>query len=542
VASFERVGLIKRSCASSCGIIVTKHPIATSVGRDVLATGGNAYDAAIAASFALAVVEPYMSGIGGVGLALVSDRDGMAVLDGGPVAPRDLDLDRFRPVGDGRDTDLFGWPRVVDDANILGPSSVCVPTMVAMMAALHDRGASRTWSDLLAPAVALARDGFQVDWLLTLSVAQDQANLRSFPSTAAVFFPDDRVPAYNVDSADDAPFRQQALARTLQTIAGDGWRAFYQGEVGRALARAVRSDGGYLSEADLGSYRLRISRPLQVNALGADIRVPDGLNGGPTMAEMLYLYDALRPNTEDWGDPPALSAWVRAASTAFHDRFASMGHAAGSSTVGMRRHARSRLESVPRPIPAGAPDGSTTYLAVADSEGRLVSMNLTLLSGWGSRYVAPDTGVLLNNGIMWFDPVAGRPNSLAPGARPLANMAPLIATRDGNPVLAMGASGGRRIISALPQIACNVFQHGMTVQEAVEAPRLEFSVDPMAADSRFPDSTVREVERLTGKPLQRHLPRLGDSGFASALGLWRSEQGLWTAGMDPTGMAVSACV
>src|SRR5579884_719897 len=541
MASFEPVGLVKRSCASHRGIIVTKHPIATAVGRDVLAGGGNAYDAAIAASFVLAVVEPYMSGIGGVGLALVGDGDGLVVLDGGPVAPRSLDVTRFRPLGDQSDADLFGWPRVLDDANILGPTSVCIPTMVALMAALHGQGASLPWSEILAPAVGLAR-GFPVDWLLTLSITQDQRDLRAFPSTAGVFFPQDSVPAYNMDGPTDNILVQPALAETLEILAGEGWRALYEGDLAVRIVNALQADGGFLSADDLASYRIRLSHPLRVDLLGTDLWVTDGLNGGATVAEMLYLHDELAPPDAGWGEAPDLAAWVRAGAQAFHDRFAQMGHAGDHPSLGTRDQARRSLAQAEPTIPSGGPDGSTTYLAVTDAEGRIVSMNLTLLSRWGSRYVVPDLGVLMNNGIMWFDPIPGRPNSLAPGARPLANMVPVIAIRGGQPVLAVGASGGRRIISALPQILTNVFRHGMDIQQAIAAPRLEFSTDLMLADSRFPDGTIRQVEQLTGRPFARYLPRLASSGYASPLGLLRWGDGTWTAGLEPTSMATSGCL
>src|SRR5579884_325205 len=511
--SFEPVGLVKTSCSSDRGIVVTKHPLATGVARDILAAGGNACDAAIAAAFALGVVEPYMSGIGGVGIALVGTGDDLTVLDGGPVSARNLDPDRYRVIGEAADSDLFGWPRVRDDANILGPSSVCVPTMVALMHALYEQGAGLPWPRLLEPAIELARGGYPVDWLLPLSILQDLDSLLSFPSTAQTYVPDGRVPAYDMDVPGGTTFRQEALARTLEVIAAD-WRALYEGELAGTIAASIQGSGGYLSEADLAAYDLPISRPISVPFAGVDVRLAGGLNGGPTIAEMLYIYDALNSNAT-WASADDLVAWVEAGSQAFHDRFAEMGHAGTNPAVGTREHAlRHRAVAAATPT---APDGSTTYLTVVDGDECVVSMNLTLLSRWGSRYVIPDTGVLMNNGIMWFDPLPGRPNSLTPGARPLANMVPAIVMRDGRPVMTLGATGGRKILGAMAQILANVWKHGMTAQNAVAARRLELSTTPMVADSRFPDAVIREVERRTGRRLERYLPRLASGGYASPL-------------------------
>lgn len=529
--AYERIGLHKSRCRTDGGIIVTKHPAATAIGRGILASGGSAFDAAIAASFALGAVEPSMSGLGGVGLALAWKDRAFTVLDAGPVAPHRLDLDRYRPVSGVPDRDLFGWPRVVDDANQLGATSVCVPTMVALMESLHRLGGTRPWSELVEPAISLARHA-QVDWLLTLNILNDQQTLSGFPSTAAVFCPGGRVPVYSLDDAASGILRQEDLALTLGQIATRGAASFYRGAIAEIMTSFLRSQGASVTADDFSSTGVRVANPLSTRIGNAEVWVTDGLNGGPTVVELFRSRRSLGLRGAAWGSVDDLSAWVRAGSSAFAERLARMGHTSAAVREGAQG---TETRAV------GRSDDSTTYLAVVDHDGDAVSLNLTLLSRWGSKLVVPGLGILLNNGMMWFDPEPGKPNSLAPAARALANMVPTACTVNGELRALIGVSGGRRIISALPQIHTNLQSHGMDIQDAIAAPRLEFSTNPMLADPRFGEGVLDQVERVTSKKFKRYLPRLGSNGYASAVGLWRDEDGQWTAGMDPMGLAEAGC-
>ncbi len=531
MAAFERIGLHKQSCRSEGSIIVTKHPVATAVGSAILDDGGSVFDAAIAAGFVLGVVEPYMSGIGGLGLALVNLGGTMTVFNAAPISPRGLDITHYSLASGDIDNDLFGWPTVQNDANLVGPTSVCTPTMVTLMESLHQHGGKVPWSQLIEPAITLARRS-RVDWMLALNILNDQAALSRYPSTASVFLPGGNVPKYDLDAVGKPEFQQEELADTLQEIATRGAAAFYSGPVARTMVDFIQQQGGSLAADDLASFVVQASSPVSVHMDGYDVWVPNGLNGGATMAEMLRLYHSLATPDMVWGTAADLVAWVRAGSAAFADRFATMGHAGESQST----HAGATDWGAYQ-----APGGSTTYLAAADHDGNGVSLNLTLLSRWGSKLVVPGTGMLLNNGVMWFDPRPGVPNSLAAGVPPLANMAPVMSTRDGHLHAVLGASGGRRIISAVPQILNNVLRHGMNIQDAIAAPRLEFSTNPMLADPRLPHEALAEAEESTSRTFTRYSPRLGSSGYASPLGLHRDPSGAWTAGMDPTGLGDAAC-
>lgn len=537
--AFERIGLRKEVCAGD-SILVSAHPVATAVGLEVFRDGGNAFDVAIAAAFTLGVVEPYASGIGGVGLAIVHDSQGLTVLDGGPVAPANLDIGRYRLAPGGIDTDLFGWPKVEGDANVMGATSVCVPSMVALARALYQRGGSLPWDRLLRPAIALA-EGYAVDWLLALNILHEQETLSRFPSTSAVLLPRGRVPSYSLDSTGGSVLLQSDLASTLRELAAHGGDTFYHGEIAQRLADYIRSHGGFLQPDDLFRYQVRSSSPHRVAFRGADVWVPNGFNGGPTIAEILWLYHLLAPREAEWASVADLVAWIKAARLAFHDRLTTTGHRGDMAAIGTREHAMQRLRGTTSPIARSPHDDSTTYLAVVDGQGNAVSMNLTLLSRWGSKLIASGLGILLNNGMMWFDPRPESPNGMAPGARPLANMAPVVVTRDGEPTALLGASGGRRIIGAVAQILNNMLHFGLGAQEAIEAPRLELSTVPVLADSRLGLDTLAQVEKMAEVPLAYGLPRLGGHDFSSPCALLRSMGKTWTAGMDPMGIGSAAC-
>jgi gamma-glutamyltranspeptidase/glutathione hydrolase len=258
---------------------------------------------------------------------------------------------------------------------------------------------------------------------------------------------------------------RERLAATLRALAEGGPRAFYEGRVADALVADVAGAGGALSTADLAGYAAVVREPLAIPFAGGTVHALPELSGGPTMARALKALDGALP---DAPDAAAHVAVAGALFESFADRLARMGDEAGR-----------RGESC------------TTHISVVDEAGMLVALTTTLLSAFGSRMVSPATGVLLNNGINWFDPRPGRPNSLGPGKRPLCNYNPaLIETADGR-AAALGASGGRRIIGAITQLVVDVARWGMEPETALAQPRVDVSGGPtLAYDPRFDGETV----------------------------------------------------
>jgi gamma-glutamyltranspeptidase/glutathione hydrolase len=439
----------KPALRAAGGMVAAQHRCAAEVGAAILEAGGNAVDAALATSLALAVLEPWMSGLGGGGLMVIVPAGGAPeVLEFGMRAPFSLDPTQYSVVGE-RDRDLFGWPRVADDRNVLGPLAIATPGQAAGLALAYERHGSLPWAELCAPAIALAKDGLPLDWHSGLRIAFAARELSRFEAVRAVYLPDGLPPVPPLDgSAGRLPLGR--LTATLERIAAAGLEDLVSGELAQLLVEDVRQAGGVLSADDLARYRARRVEPLAIAHGATLIHAAPGLSAGPTLAHALSLAAGkIAP-----GRPGAAAylAWAEALLAAYERRLATLGD-----------------------VEDGRDPACTTHLAVVDRAGTMVSLTQTLLSLFGSKIVSPQTGILLNNGIMWFDPEPGRPNSMAPGKRPLANMCPVIATRDGAPWVALGASGGRKILPAVMQLCSMLIDGGLDLESAFHLPRIDVS-------------------------------------------------------------------
>jgi gamma-glutamyltranspeptidase/glutathione hydrolase len=257
----------------------------------------------------------------------------------------------------------------------------------------------------------------------------------------------------------------------LRRLADSGPQDLISGELAHLLVEDVQAAGGVLSQGDLAGHAARVTDPLVRAHGGAQIRTPGGLTAGPTLHHALALIAGQIAAGAPAAD--AYLAWADALFTAYEHRLTRLGHAGETD----RR------------------EGCTTHLCVVDAEGTMVSLTQTLLSVFGSKILSPRTGILLNNGIMWFDPRPGGPNALAPGRRPLSNMCPMIATRDGMPWLAIGASGGRRIMPAVMQIASMLIDGGLDLETACHLPRIDVSGGPtVGADRRLAPEILAALE------------------------------------------------
>lgn len=456
------------------GVVATQNRVAGEAGARVLAAGGNAVDAAVTTAFALAAVEPWNSGLGGIGFMLVfsAAQGRIDVIDFGPVAPRGLDPAAYPLAGGGAiSRDLFTWPAVKDDRNVHGPLSFAVPGQVDGLALALERFGTLPLSEVMNPAIELAQGGIAVDWFLTLKVATMARELARYPTTREIWLPGGSPPV----TAPGAPLERlvlRGLAATLKRLAGAGARDFYEGEIAAALVKDVKAMGGVLGAADLRDYRARVVEPLATDYRGVRFALAPGLTAGPSMQ---FALERLRRVRFRRGGPhaDAFIAYADAMRAAYAERLAMMG------------------DTADRRDPS-----TTTHLNVVDRHGNMVALTQTLLSVFGSKVVLPSTGVLMNNGIMWFDPRPASPNGLAPGKRPLTNMCPVIALRGGRPWLAIGASGGRKIFPAVLQIASFLADHGMNLEEAFHHPRIDASeAAHVALDPRLPPAVRKALSK-----------------------------------------------
>lgn len=459
----------KPLACSRGGIVATQNRVAGEVGACVLAAGGNAVDAAVATGFALAAVEPWNSGLGGIGFMLVysAKEDRVEVVDFGPVAPRGLNPADY-PLTGGYTADLFTWPTVKDDRNVHGPHSIAVPGHVDGLGLALERFGTRSFADVLQPAIALAEQGIAVDWFVTLKVATMARDLARYETTRAVWLPHG-FPPVTLPGVPLERLTLTGLADTLRRLARAGRRDFYEGGIARAIVDDLSAMGGKLSLDDLKHYRARLVVPLEAEYRGARFALAPGLTAGPTMARALGALAGEKLQRGPHAD--AFLAYARVLHDAYAERLATMGETADHRNA-----------------------STTTHLNVIDRDGNMVALTQTLLSVFGSRVVLPATGILMNNGIMWFDPRPGSPNSLAPGKRPLTNMCPTIVRRGGRPWFAIGASGGRRIFPAVLQISSFLIDHGMTLEDAFHQPRIDVSGgETVGVDPRLPDAVHKAL-------------------------------------------------
>ncbi len=452
------------------GMVVSQARSAAEAGVAILDAGGNAVDAAIATAVALAAVEPWNTGLGGIGFAVVH-RAGEAradLVDFGPVAPRRLEASRFKLTGRVA-KDLFGWPEVEGDANVHGPLSFAIPSAVAGYAEMHQRWGRLPLAAIVEPAIALARRGLAQDWFTTLKVATSASILRRYAESARIYLPDGLPP---VPPYQGVPgfFRLGNLSQTLERLQKAGWRDFYEGEIAAGIVADTAELGGVLDAEDLAGCAATV-RPAQDYARGAHVlQLAGGLTAAPTLIDVLDHLPLGQVGTR----PDA--QWYVALARALKQAYAR------------------RLEGLGDGEPKSA-ESCTTHLTTCDAEGTMVALTSTLLSSMGSRVVLPRTGILMNNGVMWFDPEPGKPNSIAPGKRPLTNMCPVVLRDGSRPVLAAGASGGRRIMAAVLQTTAFVAEFGMTPEDAAHHPRIDVSdAANITADRRLGPEIIAALQ------------------------------------------------
>jgi len=510
----------KPAVRSRHGVVASQHIVAANVGAKVLAQGGDAVDAAIATSMALGVVEPWMSGLAAGGCMVVwRAKDQKAyVVNFGMKSPLNLDPADYPLSGRGRGTDLFAWPHVVDDRNIKGATAVAVPGLVAGMELAHKTFGTKPWQELVMPAADLAEQGMRADWYSALLTASNARDLCEDPDTAAAFFDEGRWPLVSGwTTLEQRRFNQKALAATLRTLANEGARSFYEGSIGQALVRDVQAKGGCLSMADLEQYRAQIVDPLFFEYSRGKVFVAPELTGGPTYLEALQWLVKNAPDTRQL-DAQAYRNVAQALDIAFENRLTKMGD----------------HESPKAP-------GCTTHFSVVDSEGNMCAVTQTLLSVFGSRVTSASTGILLNNGIMWFDPEPGKPNSLGPGKRCLTNYCPVIGMTSDGLQFAVGASGGRKILGSVLQISRFMMQHGLTLEQAFEQPRIDVSGGPrIIADHKLDPEILEALAKV--KPVDKARRNIYPYAYACPAGVARQDG--WNYGCTelytPWGDAVAA--
>ncbi|HMO45346.1 MAG TPA: gamma-glutamyltransferase [Rubrivivax sp.] len=490
--------------AAEHGMVVTAQHLATQVGVDVLKDGGNAVDAAVAVGYALAVVYPAAGNVGGGGFMTLVLADGRKAF---------LDFREKAPLAATRDMYLGPDGNVVKGRSTEGWLAVGVPgTVSGLELALAKYGTMKR-DALLAPAIAFAERGFVLDQgdVELLSTATEA--FRKDPASAAIFLNGGQpfAPGQTLKQAD--------LAKTLRAISDTGADGFYKGPVGAAIASASRAGGGIITQADLDQYRTRELAPVECDYRGYHVvSAPPPSSGGVILCEILNVLEGYP--LKDWGfrSAQAVHVQIEAMRHAYLDRNSYLGDPDFVKNPTERLLDKKYAQSIRAAIdpkragvsqdlkPGVAPhapiqEGSnTTHYSIVDQWGNAVSVTYTLNDWFGAKITVPGTGVLMNDEMDDFTAKVGVPNlyglvqgaanSVAPGKRPLSSMTPTVLTQDGKPVMVVGTPGGSRIITAVLHTIINAVDYGMTVQEAVDAPRFH--------QQWLPDAT--NIEQFTLSP------------------------------------------
>jgi gamma-glutamyltranspeptidase/glutathione hydrolase len=464
------------------GMVVSAQRLASDAGVAMLARGGNAIDAAVAVGYALAVVNPCCGNIGGGGFMTLHLADGR---------DRFLNFREIAPAAATADMYLDAARQPIPDSSLYGTRAAGVPGTVMGLETALSRYGTLPRAVVMAPAIALARDGFVLTRGDTDILEFKTARFRAQPNVAKIFLRPDGTPFQPGDR-----LVQSDLAATLSAIAAGGADAFYKGHIPATVAAAARADGGVITAADFAAYHVEDTAPLRCAYRGAAvISAPPPSSGGATLCEILTILQGYDMAALGFHSAQSVHLMVEAMRHAYLDRntyladpafvanpldwLLSPAHAAAIRAVITDRATPS---SQVRPDVAPHEKPETTQYSIVDRAGNAVSVTYTINGAFGAVVIAGDTGFLLNDEMDDFTIKTGVPNlyglvqgeanAIAPGKRPLSSMAPSLVTKDGHVFLVTGSPGGSRIITITLQTILNVLDHGMTPGEAVDAPRI----------------------------------------------------------------------
>ncbi len=474
-------------------MVVSSQHLASEVGASILRQGGNAIDAAVAVGFALAVTHPCCGNIGGGGFMTIHLADGR---------DRFVNFREKAPLAASADMYLDERGKPVPERSIKGHLAVGVPGTVLGLETARRKYGTRSLETLLEPAIGLAQTGFTLTRSDVDEFALATADFRDQPNVAATFL--DHGQALQVG----ARLVQPQLAATLRAIRDGGTAAFYDGPIADAVAAASQANGGLLTRADFSRYTVEESPPLTCRYRGYTIlSAPPPSSGGVLICQMLAVLEAYPLKSYGFHSSAEVHALTEAMRNAFRDRFDSLGDPAfidnpitrllsPAHIAAIRARIQPGRAGVSMPPGRAAPreNATTTHYSVVDRSGNAVAVTYTINDDFGARVIAGDTGFFLNDEMDDFAAkpgsanlyglVQGSANTIAPGKRPLSSMSPTIVLKDGRPVLVVGAPGGSRIITTVLEIIVNVIDHGMSLQAAVDAPRIhhQWLPDTLAAE------------------------------------------------------------
>jgi gamma-glutamyltranspeptidase / glutathione hydrolase len=488
---------VKMSATGSKGMVVTNNPLGSAAGMQMLAAGGNAIDAAVSSLFALTVVEPMMVGIFGAGMSTIRLASGEhKFINNYTIAPAAATADMYQPVSN-------TWPEyqnVVNRENDIGVLATGVPgTLKGWTETLQQFG-TMPLADVMQPAIRYAEGGYLASRYLCEIIRKFKDDISLFPETAKTWLPGD-VPLEPGNLV-----KQPDYARTLKLIVSEGPGVLYKGSLGEVAVNYMSAEGGIMTMDDLGHYETMKADVVRGTYRGFSIiGPPPPTAGGVHVIEILNILEAYDIAAMGFGSADSVHILAEAIKIGFEDRRQYMGDPnfmdvpvqmlTDKEFAAKRRLRISMKEAQSVETSYQGESDCTTHMAAADAMGNVISATHTIHSAFGSKATVPGTGMLLNNTMNIFDPHPGMANSIAPGKRVTSSMSPIIVEKEGRPAFCVGLVGGTRIFPCAVQAIVNVIEHGMSAQEAVEAPRIWTLGEDLEMEAGYPAAVGKELQR-----------------------------------------------
>lgn len=500
------------------GMVATSQPLATQVALDILKSGGNAIDAAIAANATLGLMEPTGNGIGGDLFAIVwiEEEQKLYGLNASGRSPSSLTLEKLK--------EELGNKKTIPP---LGPLPVSVPGCVDGWFELHQKFGKLSMAENLAPAIGYARDGFPVSELIAYYWGRS-AGLKRYPGFAETFLRDGRAPKKG------EIFRNPMLADTLEKLATGGRDEFYKGSIAKTIDRFMKKHGGYLSYDDLAAHKSEWVEPVSTTYRGYEVWELPPNGQGIAALQMLNILETYDFSQIKYGSDDHIHYFVEAKKLAFEDRarlYADMDfYASPVERLISKEYADERRTLIERTTAAqrydvGLTEGDTIYLTVADKDRNMVSLIQSNYRGMGSGMCPDGLGFCLQDRGELFDMTPNRPNSYAPGKRPFHTIIPAFVTKDGKPFLSFGVMGGATQPQGHVQIVMNMIDFGMNLQEAGDAPRILHTGSSQPTGERMTDGGRVSLESGFAPEVLRELIKRGHR-FKRGTGSFGGYQGI----------------
>lgn len=530
----------KQPATCSRGMVVSNHPLASAAGAEMLAAGGNAVDAAITTLFALTVVEPMMVGIIGGGMAHIRTSDGRhRFIDGQSTVPLAVKPDTYRSKP-GSPHDVFD---TVDDENLNGPKAVAVPGSLKAWCETLSRFGTMSLADVLQPAIRHAARGFAATPYLHECIVDGAAVMLKDKPISAIYLPDGEP------LKPGERLVQSEYAETLAYIAQHGPDALYSGLLGNVLVDYMKAKGGFIAREDLKTYKTVERQPIRADYRGWQIMgPPPPAASGVHIAQMLNILEGYDIAALGFGTAQTIHYLAEVMKIAFADREAASGDPAYVNVPVERLTSKAYAEERRGAIDDGRAQAwgagveqlesaHTTHMTAADAFGNVVATTQTINNLFGAKILIPGLGTIPNNYMNLYDPRPGHALSLAPGKRVTTSMSPMMALRNGELRYALGLPGGKRIFPSAMQALVNLIDHGMTLQEAVEAPRVWTEGNALELEPAVPASVRAKLTAMGHVVVEMSTVGGGMNGIAFDEDGGMSGAACWRADGTPIGMS-----